>query len=354
MENTLPDFLIDEEPVESVESVEPVEAKVLGLEKPIRLGIVDKQIEKYREDYLGLTIQGPDDKAGFKRVYEARQVVKKARTSVDKKRKELTEDARKFTTRVNEEAKRITALLLPIETHLESQEVAYERERERIRMEKELAQQRLVETRVTRLRALDVLYSSETDTFTQYGSHALTLEDIKALSDNDFEDVALSLEETYHTEQARLAELKRQQEAEAARIAAEQAEAARKLEELKRQQAEAEAELKRQQAELLRQQEEAAAEIRRQQQELDNLKRQQDEEKARIEAERKQAEAEAAEAARKEALKPDKEKLVRLAEILDTLDYPYMSTEEGQEMLRSTVYRIGEISESIRQRVESL
>jgi len=98
-----------------------------------RFNITDSAIAKMRDEYLPLKIDGVEDKAGFDRVHKARMVMVKARTTTDKVRKELNAEAKKWIDTVNGEAKRITSLLEPIETHLVTEEQRIEAEAAAIR-----------------------------------------------------------------------------------------------------------------------------------------------------------------------------------------------------------------------------
>lgn len=195
--------------------------------KPIKFSVTDAAIEEMRIKFMPLVINGPDDKEGYKRVYEARQIVKDSRVGVDKKRKELNEDALTWQRSVNGEAKRITALLETIEDHLEKQEKTYNQERQRIAEAKALEQRMRYQSRHEQLVKAGFAYNPEGDYF-HFGELSILVDDIRALSDEEYSPTAELIEEIRKTEQARLAKIKEQQEQETARIAAEQAETARK------------------------------------------------------------------------------------------------------------------------------
>lgn len=99
----------------------------------IAFSVSDAAIATLRDEYMGLTIAGVDDVAGFKRVHSARINVKDKRVSVEKTRKELKADALKFGQTVDAEARRLTSLLEPIEAHLESEESRIQKEKEAIK-----------------------------------------------------------------------------------------------------------------------------------------------------------------------------------------------------------------------------
>jgi hypothetical protein len=97
--------------------------------------ITDQAIAKMRASYLPLKIVDVKDTAGAAVVHQARMEVKNKRCEVEKVRKALKADSLEYGRKVDAEAKRITALLLPIEEHLDAQESIFEAEKERIRKE---------------------------------------------------------------------------------------------------------------------------------------------------------------------------------------------------------------------------
>ena len=236
---------------------QPIQRAVVVAEPAIQFPIADAQIEKFRADYMALKIADIDDKEGAKLVHEARMTLVRARTSVDKARKKLNEDALDHQRRVNDEAKRITALLLPIETHLETQEVRYEAERERIRKEKALAESKRIEQRVATLRAMDFAYYPQAEHFLQYDGLPLTWEDVKTLAEDEFQIITEEGMAAYNAEQQRLARIEADRQAEVLRLEKQrqQQEAERLRIEAERKTIEAEkAELQRQRDDATRQQ----------------------------------------------------------------------------------------------------
>ena len=106
-----------------------------------KFNIADAVIFKMSAEYLPLKVKGLDDREGLKKVHDARMVVKGKRIEVEKKRKELKESFLRFGQAVDGEAKRIFALLSPIESHLENEESIVEKEKERLRLEVEQKEQ---------------------------------------------------------------------------------------------------------------------------------------------------------------------------------------------------------------------
>lgn len=98
----------------------------------------DAAIDKLAKEYLPLVIDGLDDTAGYAKVHRARMDVKNKRVAVERVRKELKADALDYGRKVDAEAKRLTALLAPIEEHLLSEEKAVDDEKERIKNEARL------------------------------------------------------------------------------------------------------------------------------------------------------------------------------------------------------------------------
>jgi len=272
----------------------------------VAYGITDAAIAKMEDLYMGLTVSGPDDEAGFKSVHKARKVVKSHRVSVEKRRKELKADALAWGRKVDGEANRIKDLLEPIESHLIAQELIVINERKR--QEEEAA--RLFEEKIMgRMNALAGFNSP------------MPYQQVAIMSDEEFEASLSVIEKQWQDEKARIAEEKR---IESERQAAE--DAARKAEDDRLTKIRAEQE--KQMAEIRAEQEKIAAEKAKLQAERDKAEREKmikeaeerarlqaiADEKARVEREKKEAEekaaAEKAEAERVAALLPDKEKAI--------------------------------------------
>lgn len=106
----------------------------------VKYAVTDAVIAEMRSQYIGLTVKSVDDAEGFKAAHSARMVVKGKRVEVEKKRIELKADALAYGRAVDSEARRITALLTPIEEHLEAQERVVTDELERRRRATEEAE----------------------------------------------------------------------------------------------------------------------------------------------------------------------------------------------------------------------
>lgn len=277
------------------------------------------------DKYMGLTISGLDDRKGFDAVHAARMTVKNTRVAVEKRRKELKADALAYGQAVDAAARELTGLLTPIESHLEAEEQAVVDAREKIKREAEERRRQIAQDRYDKLIACGVMPS---------------LPEVAALTDEQFA-VALADAEKIKAEReaAELARQKAEAEAaekrraEEAKLAAERAE----LEAMRKQQ---EADAARLKAESDR----LAAEEQAKQRaiELEKAKAEAAE-KARIETEKRLAEeaamkvaadelrrlrekeeADAAEAARlkAEAERPQREKILAVAEAVEALEFP--------------------------------
>lgn len=83
--------------------------------------VTDEALAALKEQYSGMVIAGIEDMKGYKAVTSAVSTLRKLRTSVEARRKELTEPALKFQREVKAEADRITAELKPLEEQLKEQ-----------------------------------------------------------------------------------------------------------------------------------------------------------------------------------------------------------------------------------------
>lgn len=120
------------------------------MEQIVKYSVTDEAINQMKTEYMVLTVSSLDDKEGFEKVHEAKIIVRDHRIAVEKKRVALKADALEYGRKVDAEAKRITALLTPIETYLQTQEDVIIKEKERIRLAKIKAE----EERVARIRLM--------------------------------------------------------------------------------------------------------------------------------------------------------------------------------------------------------
>ena len=336
--------------------------------------VTDAGIAELEAKHKGLVV-AHGDKKGYLALTQAIAEVRTARTDVEKRRKELKQDAIDYGRLVDSTAKQITERLEAIEGPLKANKEQIDAENERIRKEKEEAER----LRIAGIQSLIAAIANAPAAFaaasTERLRQAIEKAEAMEISIADYEEFTQQATDAKaaaiaalnylltariaadEAEAARIAEQARidaERKAEAERLAAEQARLAAERAEFDRQQAEA----RRQQEEADRARREAEAaeqakrdeESRQQQAEMDRqraeLKRQQEElaeqqrkaaEAARAEAEakaKKEAEKAAKDAKAKldaeiEAARPDREKII--AHVRKCIDeIPGVSTEIGK------------------------
>ena len=213
------------------ELIEAPEGVELMTAEQYEAQLVDQVKRQLPETYIAefkayadkLVIVGPNDKDGYKTVQEAITTAVKARTSLDKKRKELKAPFKKIGEAIDAEAKRLTALLEPIENDLKAkkQEVDDFIEAERQRLENE--KQERFNGRVTRMTEAGVSFNGIV-----YHAGVLNVSPTQVMEweDEQFETELAKL--VQEVELQRAAEARKAAEAEEAKRKAEEAEAARK------------------------------------------------------------------------------------------------------------------------------
>lgn len=88
------------------------------------------------EQSRGLRVDGVNDKAGLERVREARLKLRGCRTEIERQREALKRSSLEFGRKVDEEARRLTALVEPTERVLKAEEERIAKEVARLRQEK--------------------------------------------------------------------------------------------------------------------------------------------------------------------------------------------------------------------------
>ena len=277
--------------------------------------VSDTMLAEYREKFTGLSA---DTKEGYEEVRKAIAVCRTTRTGVDKKRKELTEEAREWIDVANSEAKRLIAALEAIEEPLKTKKQAVDDERERVKAEAEAARARKINDRLSR--------------FMREAGQTCSVQEAETWTDEQFES-ALAIARDAHQ-----ANLMAEQEAEAERqrIEAEKQEAfAKQQQELERQREEMDRLKAAQQAELDRIREEQEAAKRAHEAELARIQVEQ-EEKNRIEREKIETERAAlqAEKDRIEAEEIAKQEKARQAEEAARVEAQQKASAERAEQHR--------------------
>jgi hypothetical protein len=340
------------------------------MEQIVKYDIADAAISKMNADYMGLTIQGLDDKEGFNQVHEARMVVKNHRVAVEKKRKELKADALEYGRRVDAEAKRITGLLDPIEAHLQAEEDKVIEEKKRIKEEKE----KMERDRVQAIRdKIDLIKNTaiidptmESEAIKQKLNFLNTVtilpqvfqefsEEAQNVLADTIKKVTAALEARIKWEKdeaerkaeaERLEKQRKEQEAAQAKINAENKRIADEKAALEREKKEAQEKKDREEREAkIREEERARAE---------KEAKEKVEREAREKEERERKEAE--EKTKAEALKPDKDKLLMFAEKVFQLAGGNLDvkSKEARAIFHDAIAGIMEVSKKIKERAEAL
>lgn len=189
----------------------------------VRATLPETHIAEMKAYCETLTIVGPNDREGYEAVQKSITALVKARTSLDKKRKELKEPFKKMGEAIDGEAKRLTALVVEVEEmqKRKKQEIDDFIEAERQRLEN--LKREAFNARVQRLTDAGVSYNG----VTYYaGILNVTPTQVMEWDDATFEAEFAKLAEEVALQRA--AEQRKQAEAEAARKAAQEAEEARR------------------------------------------------------------------------------------------------------------------------------
>jgi hypothetical protein len=313
------------------------------MDQIVEYNVTDAAISDMRTRYMALTVKGLDDRKGLMEVHEARMVVKGKRIEVEKKRKELKADALAWSQKVDSEARRITKLLEPIETHLTTEEEKITKEKERIRAEEERKRQEAAQDRVNQMASF---------------GKVIPFSEALSMSDGEFFAKLTIAKSEYEVGQARLEAEKKAREEEAARLAKERAElekakaeesAKRKAEEDRLAAERAKLEAERRAVEKARQEQEHKEAVAKAAKEAAERAEREAKERAEREA-REKAESEQRakeEAARQEALRPDKDKLVAYAQALLAVIQPGLFSDSANAIFAEAYKRIEAVSRYI-------
>jgi hypothetical protein len=296
----------------------------------IKFDVTEAAITKMSSIYMDLVVMDIYDEEGFQAVHDARMVVVKHRTGVEKHRKFLKADALAHGKKVDAAAKEIQNKLAPIETHLTEQEKIVTDEKKRVEEEEAQLFKDKIDDRVTEL-----------SKYMGSNRPPWSYQKIAVWSDGEFLTALSNDKAAWDSEQAKIAEEKRLEDERVKRVADEQEAERRRLADERKAQEEAAAKRKAEMDERDRvhaeKQKKIDDELAVVQAEIDAAKKEIQDEKDRLEkeafevnarknakiraeadakaaAEKAEAEeaaleiAEAAKAEQREALKPDLEK----------------------------------------------
>lgn len=301
----------------------------------------DTAIAVLAEEYLALRVDGIKDTEGYLTVHRARMDVKGKRVQIEKVRKELKADALTYGRKVDGEAKRLTALLEPIERHLLKEEKAVDDERARIRNTARLAEE------------AEAKAKAEAE-----AAEAKRIADAEAArikAEQDAENERLQVErkkleaERWALQEAREVEEEKQREAQEKLDAQREAHRQKMEAEVKAVQAEKQR-LANIEAERVRaiEMEKAKAEAaeRAQKETVARMAREAEEVAAQVKAEEDAR-------VRAEALKPDREKLLFVADEVAAIGVPTVSEAALEERIQ-VVTLLGDAEQAIRAIVEKM
>lgn len=296
--------------------------------------------------------------AGRQAIKSNAYLVTRSKTFIDNMGKDVTERWRKKTAEVNAGRKKFKEAMDELAAERRKPLTDWEAEQAKIEEEKQRKKDERGKNRLAELH--------------KYGTCDVPFEEIREWSDREFGAYLIERRSAWEEEQAKLEAERLAREAEEKRLAEERAEQERirKEQEAEKKRLEDERkaieeerhwlELEKQQAEWEKRVEEeikrAAAEDEKRAQEA--AVKAAAEERQRIEREareREEAEKKAAEeAAFREALRPDKEKIIAYADALVAVPLPETSTVEGGKFVAETALNISMFADSIKENAEAL
>lgn len=344
-----------------------------------KFDVVEANLIALADAGKGLKIANIEDKPGIEAVRKARIAIKNERVRIEKKGKELRDEANKFNKAVLAKEKEYLAIIVPVENELQNEENKIEQEKQRLENERKQTEQKKIQDRISAMATIGYVIDYNRAASLSDVDFALELND--ATSQYDIEQKRIADErEAARIENERLQLIAKQQEeqrkafeAEADRIKEEQDKKQREIE-LAQQKIRLEQEaVERERKQQLEHQEQLRLAAEREQRlKEENERRLKDQaEKAEqdrlaaIEAERIRLEKEAAEKLERERLAaieikrqadlaPDKEKLIKLATALNNYDLPKLSMPEAETVLNDVRGLLGKVSAYINQKIDKL
>ncbi len=333
---------------------------------PIKFDLTSATIEARRLEAESLTIAGPDDKAGYKKLTRYRlDVIRPQRFAVEDKIEALIRSHLDYVRRVREIGSPLVLALKGIENGCYVREKAHEDELERIADEEATAARIRYDARTRKLRSMGYEYDAITDSFGSNGD-IINVDDIRSLPDEEYEIIECGAAMAYRVEQDRLAEIALAKRLDDERIAKEQQAEADRLTAERLQLEQQQAELKRQQEAIQQKEREMDAERKR----IDDLNRaefaRQQEAKEQIEWDRQYKEKEKAEALAEKArskadrertarLKPDKKEInLFFTRMLNTKPWPELEQVETIDFMAVAYDRIRTVVDGVRAELDAL
>jgi hypothetical protein len=350
-----------------------------------KFDVVEAGLAVLKEKYMAIKVSNVNDKDGAAMAHKARMDVVARRTDTVKDGEKMRKSAVEWQKTVLKRVNGVVDKCKEIENHLQEQEDIVENEKARIKAEAEAKEAARIQARRDMLAAMGVGFNGQMWAFQQGSGQGLVLPDamLRSYNDDEFKAFAGRVQEAVDAENARSKAEEEANQAEAervAKIAAEQEAERVRLAEIERKQKE-EADALSFLAEQIRKRDEQAR--------LDEEKRLQDIENARLLVIERAQRAEELEKARKEAAEkairdaeekrlkdeadkalrdrlaaaaaekkaarvPDKTKLLIFADSFDGLEGPDMRTEEGRIIVAEFEAELSRITKTLRDKAESL
>ena len=170
-----------------------------------KFDVVEAKLIELASNGKGLKIASPEDRTGIEAVKKARIAIKNERVRIEKKGKELRDQATKFNKAVLAKEKEYLAIIVPTEDELQAEEKRIADEQARIDREIVEKKQRITYERLNALSAVGFV---------------IDYSRAEAMTDEQFEKELAEGTSLFQAEQKRLAEQKEAQRLEAARLEA--------------------------------------------------------------------------------------------------------------------------------------
>ncbi len=189
------------------------------------------KIDEISKELMALTINGIDDKEGYKKVSEGLRFLVGKRTAVEAKRKQIKAPSNAFGISCDDRAKEITAMLAPIEENLRTKKEKIDAELEIIEQKKEEAKLVKIKDRHDKLVSIgmnlvagEYLWNSKIDLLQ---AESLPEAALKSFIDSDFDAYIAVVSNLIKNEEAAFEIIRKEEQEEVKRVA----EAKKQLEE---------------------------------------------------------------------------------------------------------------------------
>ena len=203
---------------------------VTNLSVPTVFKIADSEINKetllsQRIEDTKLIINGVSDTAGYKKAIELRGLYRTTRTTLERVRKQMSEPHQEFVKQLKKTTDELGSIAQQGEIYFDEMITAIDNEKERIKTERVLAEQKRIAGRISELTALGAIFDGENYCFPYSEVLIVTPEDVRELGIQAFSDLICDIEVEYDKEQDRLTKEKENQ----ALLAQQQADEAEKV-----------------------------------------------------------------------------------------------------------------------------